>query len=96
MKVTTRSEQPQMRSEKVPHTSVTITVSRARNSSEQEQRDQELQFLALLVRVMNPQVRIKRVNEALRAIVEPDLQNELWPGAGKPARDESTGAARSK
>ena len=85
MKVTTRSDQPQMRSASLPHTSATITVSPARNSSEQEQRDQELEFLALLVRVLNPQIRIKKVNEALRDVVGLGAQEELWPGAATKA-----------
>jgi len=79
MKVTTRSEQPQMRSTTLPHTSATLTVSKARNSSEQEQRDQELEFLVLLVRVLNPQIRLKTVNDVLRAVVEPPAQSELFP-----------------
>jgi hypothetical protein len=92
MKVTTRSEQPQMRSAALPHTSATLTVIKARNSAEQDQRDQELEFLSLLVRVLNPQIRLNRVNEALRLIAEPNAQPQLWPGAASEvARDESTG-----
>jgi hypothetical protein len=83
MKVSTKSDSPQMRSAAVPHTSATLTVSKARNSAEQELRDQELEFLSLLVRALNPQIRLKRVNDALRAIVGPDTQAELFPAGAE-------------
>lgn len=79
MRVKTSSDQPQMRSATLPHTSATLTVIKARNSAEQEQRDQELEFLSLLVRVLNPQIRLKLVNELLRTIVGPNAQSQLFP-----------------
>ena len=97
MRITTKSDQPQMRAPNLAHTSATITVSKARNSNEQDQRDLELEFLALLIRSLNPQIRLRQVNEALRSIVEPVAQADLWPGATQMARDETTdAAARSK
>jgi hypothetical protein len=80
MRVTTTSEQPQMRSKEHPYTTATLkALARPRTSAEQEQRDQELELLSLLVRVLNPQIRLKRVNDALRSIVEAGQQADLFP-----------------
>ena len=60
MKVTTKSDQPHLRSTETPYTAATIRI----NSSGTE-KEQELAFLALLVQALNPRIGLKRVNEAL-------------------------------
>jgi hypothetical protein len=69
MKVTTKSEQPHLRSADTPYTSVTIKVS---TSTRDQDKQQELAFLSLLVQALNPKVGLERVNEYLRRVVNPN------------------------
>jgi len=69
MKVTTKSEQPHLRSAETPYTSVTIS---ANTSTRDQDKQQELTFLSLLVQALNPKVGLERVIQSLRALVNPN------------------------
>lgn len=70
MRVTTRSNNPHTRTAKTPYTEATIRVTaKGTSSADLEQRNQEMAFLALLVRVLNPRIGLRNVNEKLRELL---------------------------
>lgn len=75
MKVTAKSEEPQLRTAHTPYTSVTLTVSAQSTSPRvQEQRELELALLPLLVEALSPKVGMQRLLKALRDAINPDAQ----------------------
>ncbi len=84
MKVTTKSEQPHLRSTETPYTQATIQASpSSRADADQYRRNEELRFLALLVQALNPKVPLTRVNEALRHVIDPEQVFDFSAGDGK-------------
>lgn len=66
MRVTTTSDQPHVRSLETPYTALSIKAS---TGSRDADKQQELEFLALLVQALHPKIGLNRVNEALRDVL---------------------------
>ena len=77
MKVSTTSNDPHMRAASLPYTGVAIKVSRLARDGSTEQRNQELEFVALLVRALQPHIGLKKLNDTLRGVVEKNRQPKL-------------------